>query len=94
MAVHSHKLGAVNLVILPVDVGHIVRQLVQKDIHAGAVVAPILINFEIKRGLIAVVPTLAPPQRRFPGLVDDDDLDSLTVTDRTVFMKIGYAWMP
>lgn len=26
--------------------------------------------------------------------VDDDDLDSLTVTDRTVFMKIGYAWTP
>jgi hypothetical protein len=26
--------------------------------------------------------------------VDDDDLDSLTVTDRTFFMKIGYAWMP
>jgi hypothetical protein len=26
--------------------------------------------------------------------VDDDDLESLTVTDRTLFMKIGYAWMP
>jgi len=28
------------------------------------------------------------------GHVDDDDLDSLTITDRTLFMKIGYAWMP
>jgi hypothetical protein len=26
--------------------------------------------------------------------VDDDDLDSMTVTDRTFFMKIGYAWTP
>jgi len=26
--------------------------------------------------------------------VDDDDLESLTITDRTFFMKIGYAWMP
>jgi hypothetical protein len=26
--------------------------------------------------------------------IDDDDLDTLTSTDRTVFMKIGYAWMP
>ena len=26
--------------------------------------------------------------------VDDDDLDDLTVTDRTFFLKIGYAWMP
>lgn len=26
--------------------------------------------------------------------IDDDDLDSLTTTDRTLFMKIGYAWMP
>jgi hypothetical protein len=26
--------------------------------------------------------------------VDDDDLESLTITDRTLFMKIGYAWMP
>lgn len=26
--------------------------------------------------------------------VDDDDLDSLTISDRTLFMKIGYAWMP
>jgi hypothetical protein len=26
--------------------------------------------------------------------VDDDDLDSLTTTDRTLFMKIGYAWTP
>ena len=26
--------------------------------------------------------------------IDDDDLDSLTSTDRTVFMKIGYAWTP
>ena len=26
--------------------------------------------------------------------VDEDDLDGLTLTDRTVFMKIGYAWMP
>jgi hypothetical protein len=26
--------------------------------------------------------------------VDDDALDSLTVTDRTFFLKIGYAWTP
>jgi hypothetical protein len=26
--------------------------------------------------------------------VDDDNLDSLTVSDRTWFMKIGYAWTP
>jgi hypothetical protein len=26
--------------------------------------------------------------------VDDDGLDSLTVTDRTLFLKIGYAWTP
>ena len=24
--------------------------------------------------------------------VDDDDLDGLTASDRSVFMKIGYAW--
>ena len=24
--------------------------------------------------------------------IDDDNLNSLTVTDRTVFAKIGYAW--
>lgn len=26
--------------------------------------------------------------------IDDDALDSLTATDRTWFLKIGYAWMP
>jgi hypothetical protein len=26
--------------------------------------------------------------------IDDDDLDSLTSTDRTFFLKIGYAWTP
>ena len=26
--------------------------------------------------------------------IDDDDLDSLTTTDRTFFMKVGYAWTP
>ena len=26
--------------------------------------------------------------------IDDDSLDKLTVTDRTLFMKIGYAWTP
>ena len=26
--------------------------------------------------------------------IDDDDLESLTVTDRTVFLKVGYAFMP
>ena len=26
--------------------------------------------------------------------IDNDDLDSLTVEDRTIFMKIGYAWTP
>ena len=26
--------------------------------------------------------------------VDEDGLDSLTATDRTFFMKIGYAWTP
>ena len=26
--------------------------------------------------------------------INDDDLDDLTSTDRTFFMKIGYAWMP
>lgn len=28
------------------------------------------------------------------GSLDDDNLDSLTVTDRTLFLKISYAWMP
>lgn len=28
------------------------------------------------------------------NLMDDDDLDRMTATDRTVFMKIGYAWIP
>jgi len=28
------------------------------------------------------------------ALVDDDDLGGLTTSDRTWFMKIGYAWMP
>lgn len=31
---------------------------------------------------------------RIGGSLDDDDLDSLTVTDRTFFMKISYAWTP
>lgn len=26
--------------------------------------------------------------------IDDDNLDSLAVTDRTYFMKVGYAWTP
>ncbi len=26
--------------------------------------------------------------------LDDANLDSLTITDRTLFPKIGYAWMP
>ena len=26
--------------------------------------------------------------------IEDDDLDDLMVTDRTYFLKIGYAWMP
>ena len=26
--------------------------------------------------------------------IEDDDLDDLTITDRTYFLKIGYAWMP
>ena len=26
--------------------------------------------------------------------IDDDDLDDPTVTDRTFFLKVGYAWMP
>ena len=26
--------------------------------------------------------------------IDDDDLDGLQETDRTLFMKIGYAWTP
>ena len=26
--------------------------------------------------------------------VDDDSLDDLTAEDRTIFMKIGYAWTP
>lgn len=26
--------------------------------------------------------------------IEDDDLDGLTATDRTLFMKIGYAWTP
>ncbi|MDG2374931.1 MAG: hypothetical protein P8M18_01145 [Woeseiaceae bacterium] len=25
--------------------------------------------------------------------IEDDDLDDLMVTDRTYFLKIGYAWM-
>ncbi len=28
------------------------------------------------------------------ALIDDDNLSRLTTTDRTWFMKIGYAWMP
>ena len=28
------------------------------------------------------------------ALIDDDDLSGLTTTDRTWFMKIGYAWVP
>ncbi len=28
------------------------------------------------------------------ALIDDDDLSGLTTTDRTWFLKIGYAWMP
>jgi len=28
------------------------------------------------------------------ALVDDDQLDSLTTTDRTWFLKLGYAWTP
>ncbi|MBT8145045.1 MAG: hypothetical protein KJO55_10110, partial [Gammaproteobacteria bacterium] len=28
------------------------------------------------------------------NLLDDDDLQRMTTTDRTVFMKIGYAWLP
>ena len=28
------------------------------------------------------------------ALIEDDSLDSLTTTDRTWFMKIGYAWTP
>ncbi len=28
------------------------------------------------------------------ALIDDDNLSGLTATDRTWFMKIGYAWMP
>ncbi len=28
------------------------------------------------------------------ALIDDDQLDSLTTTDRTWFMKLGYAWTP
>jgi len=28
------------------------------------------------------------------SLLDDDDLSKLTATDKTWFMKIGYAWMP
>ncbi len=28
------------------------------------------------------------------ALIDDDDLSGLTTTDRTLFMKIGYAWTP
>ena len=26
--------------------------------------------------------------------IDDDDLDGLTATDRSLFLKIGYAWIP
>ena len=26
--------------------------------------------------------------------IDDDDLDSLTIVDRSFFMKVGYAWTP
>ena len=28
------------------------------------------------------------------NLTDDDILSGLTETDRTIFMKIGYAWTP
>jgi hypothetical protein len=27
-------------------------------------------------------------------LPEDDDLDKLTATDYSAFMKIGYAWLP
>lgn len=34
----------------------------------------------------------------FPGYsdrhIDDDNLGTLTATDRTFFLKIGYAWTP
>jgi predicted porin len=26
--------------------------------------------------------------------IDNDDLDSLTKTDRTLFLKVSYAWIP
>ncbi len=28
------------------------------------------------------------------ALIDDDDLSGLTATDRSLFMKIGYVWVP
>jgi hypothetical protein len=28
------------------------------------------------------------------ALIDDDSLDGLTTTDRTWFLKVGYAWTP
>ncbi len=31
---------------------------------------------------------------RIDGSLDDDNLDSLAVTDRTLFLKSGYAWTP
>ncbi|MGB5354893.1 MAG: hypothetical protein WBM54_14870, partial [Woeseia sp.] len=28
------------------------------------------------------------------NLLEDDDLTDMITTDRTVFMKVGYAWLP
>jgi hypothetical protein len=42
---------------------------------------------------IADLPRIDSPVRS-DGILDDDDLDSLTTTDRTFFLKIGYAWTP
>ena len=71
MAVHSDKLRAVDLMILPVDVSHVVRQLVQKYIHAGAVVATVAVDNEVERRSVIYVPVFTPPQSGFPRLVDD-----------------------
>ncbi len=75
--VHSNELGAVDLVILPSYVSHEVRQLVQKYVHTCAVVATVLVDFEVKRYPTIHAVGLTPSESGFPRLVDYDYLYSL-----------------
>ena len=77
MAVHSDELGAVYLVISPVYVSHEVRHLVQKNVHASAVVASVLVDFEVERYPAVYAVGLAPSQGGLPRLVNDGYLSGL-----------------